>query len=138
MKSVVYLFLGSCLALAQFASAEEFSCVEKRIAVETKIKNAQQYNDYYQIRGLKQALTEIENNCNDADFSKKADKEIRKLEKKVQKQSSKVDELKMDLEDAQRQGDLSKQSKYQKKLIEQQSELNRLNTELEQLRKRKQ
>lgn len=136
MKLVVYLFLGIYLACAHSASAEAFSCAEKRIAVESKIKNAQQYNDYYQVRGLKQALIEIENNCNDADFSKKTEKKIQTLEKKIQKQQHKLDESHLDLAKAQHQGDLSKQSKYQKKLIEQQSELNKLSAELEQLKKR--
>jgi septation ring formation regulator EzrA len=136
MKYITYLFLGIYLALPQLATAEQYSCAEKRIAVETKIKNAQQYNDYYQIRGLKQALTEIENNCNDVDFSTKVNKEIRKLEQKIQKQNHKVTEIKNDLQDAQNAGDLSKQSKYQKKLIEQQSELDKLNSELQQLKQR--
>lgn len=136
MKFIVYLSLGISLVLPQLASAEQYSCAEKRIAIETKIKNAQQYNNYYQIRGLKQALTEIENNCNDADFSKKVDKEIQKLEKKIQNQNGKIDEIKSDLKQAQEEGELSKQSKYQRKLLEQQSELNKLNIELEQLKKR--
>jgi len=136
MKSITYLFLGIYLALPQLTFAEQFSCAEKRTAVETKIKIAQQYNDYYQIRGLKQALIEIDNNCNDTDFSSKLNKDMHKLEQKILKQNIKVTEVKNDLQQAQNVGDLSKQNKYQKKLIEQQSELDKLNNELQQLKQR--
>lgn len=136
MKFMLYWLLGLSIALPQIASADDFSCAEKRTAIETQIKNAQQYNDIYNTRKLKQALIELDNNCSDTKFNKALNKDIGKLENKIRKQNQELDELKADLKDAQAQGNLSKQSKYQQKLIEKQADINKLNSELNLLKQR--
>lgn len=136
MKFMLYGLLGLCIALPQIASANNFSCAEKRTAIETQIKYAQQYNDIYQIRKLKQALIEIDNHCSDAKFNKAINKDIEKLENKIRKQTLELDALSLDFKNAQTQGNLSKQSKYQKKLLEKQADINKLNSELMLLKQR--
>lgn len=136
MKFILYGILGIALSLPLTVSASDFSCAEQRNAIETQIKNAQQYNDGYKTRKLKQQLIDIDNNCSDRKFSKAINKDIEKLEHKISKQNSELNELKSDLESAQTQGSLSKQTKYQQKLIEKQADINKLNSELELLKQR--
>lgn len=136
MKFMLYAILGIALALPPMVFANDFSCAEQRSALETQIKNAQQYNDVYKIRKLKQQLIDIDNSCSDLKFNKAISKDIEKLEHKISKQNLELDELKADFKDAQTQGNLSKQSKYQQKLIEKQADINKLNSELELLKQR--
>lgn len=138
MKPAVCFILGLFAALPQIVLAENYSCAEKRAAVETQIKYAQQYNDVYKIRGLKKALFAIDNQCDDAKFEKSMHKNINKLENKIDKKNAEIEELNNDLSQARSQGNLSKQQKYQTKLIDKQAELYKLNSELQMLKQREQ
>ncbi|MBE3287893.1 MULTISPECIES: DUF1090 domain-containing protein [Enterobacter] len=127
--------LASALAViasvGMFTSAQAAeSCTAKAAALEKEIRIAQQYGNTYKVNGLKKALAEVKAHCTPASVQADAQKEVKKLEKKLAEKRDDIAEIQADLREAKAKGDNKKIAKYQRKLSEKQNELSGIQQEL--------
>ncbi|AUJ80121.1 MULTISPECIES: DUF1090 domain-containing protein [Enterobacter] len=136
MKKLVSV-LSVVAAVGMFATASAHaaeSCAAKSAALEKEIKIAQQYGNTYKVNGLKKALAEVKAHCTNASVLADAQKDVRKLEKKLAEKRGDIAEVQADLAEAKAKGNAKKIAKYQKKLAEKQADLREIQQELNQAR----
>nr|WP_024967158.1 DUF1090 domain-containing protein [Pantoea sp. IMH] len=124
-------------SVGMFASASTYaaeSCAAKSAALEKEIKISQQFGNAYKVAGLKQALAEVKAHCTNASVLADAQKDVRKLERKLAEKRGDVAEVQEDLSEAKAKGNTKKIAKYQRKLAEKQADVREIQEELNQAR----
>lgn len=124
-------------SVGMFASASTYaaeSCAAKSAALEKEIKISQQFGNAYKVAGLKQALAEVKAHCTNANVLADAQKDVRKLERKLAEKRGDVAEVQEDLSEAKAKGNTKKIAKYQRKLAEKQADVREIQEELTQAR----
>lgn len=124
-------------SVGMFASASTYaaeSCAAKSAALEKEIKISQQFGNAYKVAGLKQALAEVKAHCTNASVLADAQKDVRKLERKLAEKRGDVAEVQEDLSEAKAKGNTKKIAKYQRKLAEKQADVREIQEELTQAR----
>ncbi|QKJ88844.1 DUF1090 domain-containing protein [Paramixta manurensis] len=116
------------------AHAGNQDCASKRAALEKEIRIAQQFGNTAKVNGLKQALAEVKAHCTSASVIADAQKDVRKLEKKLSEKQGDIREVQADLRKAQAKGDRQKIEKYQRKLSEKQADLRDIQRDLDKAR----
>ncbi|WP_163540646.1 DUF1090 family protein, partial [Klebsiella pneumoniae] len=66
----------------------------------------------YKVNGLKKALAEVKAHCTPASVQADAQKEVKKLEKKLAEKREDIAEVQADLREAKAKGDSKKVAKY--------------------------
>lgn len=123
------------LSVGVFTSAHAAqSCASKASAIQKQITIAEQYGNSYKVAGLKRALADVKANCTNGSVLADAQKDVRKLEKKLAEKREDVSEVQADLKEAQARGDRKKIAKYQRKLAEKQGDVREIQQELNKAR----
>ncbi|MEM6160466.1 DUF1090 domain-containing protein [Erwinia sp. P6884] len=136
MKKLVSV-LTVVASIGLFASASTYaaeSCNAKSAALEKEIRIAQQYGNTYKVAGLKSALAEVKAHCTSASVLADAQKDVKKLERKLAEKRGDIAEVQEDLSEAKAKGNAQKIAKYQRKLAEKQADVREIQQELSQAR----
>ena len=99
------------------------SCERKFCELEFQIEKAKQANNQYKVDGLKKALKSARLNCTDEHLKSK-------LQHNKQETEHKISELNDKLERARQDGNSDKVIKYQEKLKQKKTKLEKINQEL--------
>lgn len=129
--TVLPLLLALSAGYVSTATAAGNDCNAKRTAIENQIKEAQKYNNYHKVAGLKKALAETNTHCTDSGLIAKAQSKVTKLERKLVQKQDDVREVQSDLRQAQAKGDQKKVVKYQKKIQQKQANVQKIQAELQ-------
>lgn len=115
--TIIAIFSG----LLSNVNAEKYqTCESKKLEIENKLKLAIQHNNTYEINGLKKALKENNRYCNNTTLKQDRDKKIQEKKHKLQK-------LKVKLEKEKKLGNIDKINKKERKILEIENELKKLN-----------
>ncbi|XKM12980.1 DUF1090 domain-containing protein [Orbaceae bacterium ac157xtp] len=89
------LFVGTCIITFQSqANQEGLTCLGKQSALNTEIDYAKNYNSH-RVRGLENALKEVQNYCNDQDLEIKYKNDILDKLKKLQEKQIELNQAKL-------------------------------------------
>ncbi|MDF7668019.1 DUF1090 domain-containing protein [Orbaceae bacterium ESL0727] len=105
--------------------SEGTTCANKKQLLQTKIDEAKQHNNSYQVAGLEKALSDVNNYCKDSDLETK-------YKKQVQDKTDEVAERMKELKAAQLKGDAEKMAKQEAKLLKDKAELTEAQSKLAQ------
>ncbi|MTD26339.1 DUF1090 family protein [Erwinia sp. J316] len=134
-KLISVLAVVASVGLFASASAQAAqNCAAKSAALEKQIKIAEYYGNTYKVAGLKKALAEVKAHCTNDSVLAGAQKDVNKLEKKLNKKREDIADVQADLRKAKAKGDARKVAKYQKKLAEKQADLREIQQKLSQAR----
>lgn len=134
MKKLISV-LAVVASVGMFASAQAAeSCAAKSAALEKEIRIAQQYGNSYKVNSLKKAQAEVKAHCTSESVKADAQKDVRKLEKKLADKKGDIAEVQADLNKAKAKGDAKKVAKYQRKLTEKQADLREIQENLNRAR----
>jgi len=111
-------------SLSVFSQDEVKGCNAKKLAVEQQLEYAKAQGNEHRIKGLKQALSAIQEECSEGEFRQK-------LQAEVDEKTKEVEEYEEELVEAQRSGKADKIEKKRHKLAEEQQELLEAKRELE-------
>ncbi|MDM1783476.1 DUF1090 domain-containing protein [Acinetobacter bereziniae] len=115
--TIIAIFFG----LLSNINAEKYqTCESKKLEIENKLKLTIQHNNTYEINGLKKALKENNRYCNNTILKQDRDKKIQEKQHKLQK-------LKVELEKEKKLGNIDKINKKERKILEIENELKKLN-----------
>ncbi|MER1598685.1 DUF1090 family protein [Enterobacter hormaechei] len=131
--------LASVLALTAsvgfFASAHAAqNCIAKSAAIEKEIRVAEQFGNSYKVASLKRALAEVKAQCTNESINAGSQKNVQNLEKKLEKNRLEIIQIKANLQDAQKKGDLKKIEKFKRQLIQKQADMREIQKELNRAR----
>ncbi|WP_058910895.1 DUF1090 domain-containing protein [Entomohabitans teleogrylli] len=116
-RSILALALFSFTTVAAAQSASP--CSEKEQSILREISYAEKHGNQHRIDGLKKALSEVREHCTDS-------KVLADHQKKIADKREDIAERKAELDEARRKGDPEKIAKQQRKLAEDESELQAL------------
>ncbi len=119
MKRLFFFLLSGIIPFSAFAAPE--TCAEKKQALEAEIARAEaSVNGSYRLKGLNEALKNLEAGCTDEGLREKAEEKIEKAREKVKKAEN-------DLQEAVDKGkDAAKTAKKRNRLLEEQQKLRNL------------
>jgi len=115
-----------CMSPALAKSADNPACARKAAAIETQLKYAEVGGNKHRARGLERALHATRKNCTDAGLIQDRQHDIAEQEKKLQK-------IRQDLKEKEREGRFDKVRKLERKLKRERKELEVLKQELVEL-----
>ena len=120
------MFIALTVSFNSMASIEcsgLTGCERKFCELEYQIEKAKQANNQYKVDGLKRALKAARLNCTDEQLKSK-------LQQNKQDTEHKISELNDKLERARRDGNSDKVIKYEEKIKQKQTRLEKINQEL--------
>lgn len=124
--TISFLLAGSTVVLAKDDCADLTGCAKKACEVSLELLASKRQGNSHKVAGLNKALNNINAYCTNDGL--KAE-----LQQKIDDTNSEIEEYKIDLKKAKRQGKHDKVEKYQQKLNDETKQLKQLIDELNSL-----
>lgn len=128
MKKLLVITTASLLCFASssvMAAKTQNGCEIKKQKIEEQISYAKQHGNQYRVRGLEEALDNVNRYCTPESLYRDSQKNVAEKTEKVQEREAEL------LEEKQKGNDASKIKKRERKLAEAQAELKEAQEEME-------
>ncbi|GAB1438865.1 DUF1090 domain-containing protein [Providencia sp.] len=128
MKKLLVITTASLMSFASssaIAAKTQNGCEIKKQRIEEQISYAKQHGNQYRVRGLEEALDNVNRYCTPESLYRDSQKNVAEKTEKVQEREAEL------LEEKQKGNDTSKIKKRERKLAEAQAELKEAQEEME-------